>query len=187
MTDERHGSHDDGKLLYCSFCGKSQHEVRKLIAGPSVFICDECIELCNDIIRDEIAAEPSGAAKRELPAPKEIREMLDQYVIGQDSAKKILAVAAGAEPKIVHVPSDLISAYDPEWGAGLLGDKAHSAVFDNTKIKQFVPDYNCEVMWAEGLRRSLAWFASHPEFQTVDDTANSLWERIITAYESAFV
>ena len=81
------------KLLYCSFCGKSQHEVRKLIAGPSVFICDECIELCNDIIRDEIAAEPAGTAKRELPAPKEIRDMLDQYVIGQDSAKKILAVA----------------------------------------------------------------------------------------------
>jgi ATP-dependent Clp protease ATP-binding subunit ClpX len=80
-------------LLYCSFCGKSQHEVKKLIAGPSVFVCDECIELCNDIIRDEIAAEPAGASKRELPAPKEIREMLDQYVIGQDSAKKILAVA----------------------------------------------------------------------------------------------
>ena len=91
MADKKSGSSE--KLLYCSFCGKSQHEVKKLIAGPSVFICDECIELCNDIIRDEIAAEPAGAAKRELPAPKEIREMLDQYVIGQDSAKKILAVA----------------------------------------------------------------------------------------------
>ena len=91
MADKKSGSGE--KLLYCSFCGKSQHEVKKLIAGPSVFICDECIELCNDIIRDEIAAEPAGSAKRELPAPKEIREMLDQYVIGQDSAKKILAVA----------------------------------------------------------------------------------------------
>ena len=91
MAEKKSGSGE--KLLYCSFCGKSQHEVKKLIAGPSVFICDECIELCNDIIRDEIAAEPEGAPKRELPAPREIREMLDQYVIGQDSAKKILAVA----------------------------------------------------------------------------------------------
>ncbi len=82
------------KLLYCSFCGKSQHEVRKLIAGPSVFICDECIELCNDIIREEGAtAESSRADKNKLPTPHEIRQILDQYVIGQDLAKKILSVA----------------------------------------------------------------------------------------------
>ena len=82
------------KLLYCSFCGKSQHEVRKLIAGPSVFICDECIELCNDIIREEIQGDKSGkGAKSDLPVPHEIRGILDQYVIGQDTAKKILSVA----------------------------------------------------------------------------------------------
>jgi ATP-dependent Clp protease ATP-binding subunit ClpX len=82
------------KLLYCSFCGKSQHEVRKLIAGPSVFICDECIELCNDIIREETSTDRGGkGAKSDLPTPHEIREILDQYVIGQDQAKKILAVA----------------------------------------------------------------------------------------------
>jgi ATP-dependent Clp protease ATP-binding subunit ClpX len=82
------------KLLYCSFCGKSQHEVRKLIAGPSVFICDECIELCNDIIREESHAETTGkGAKSDLPVPHEIRDILDQYVIGQDTAKKILSVA----------------------------------------------------------------------------------------------
>jgi ATP-dependent Clp protease ATP-binding subunit ClpX len=82
------------KLLYCSFCGKSQHEVRKLIAGPSVFICDECIELCNDIIREETQGENSSkGAKSDLPVPHEIRGILDQYVIGQDVAKKILAVA----------------------------------------------------------------------------------------------
>ena len=82
------------KLLYCSFCGKSQHEVRKLIAGPSVFICDECIELCNDIIREESHAETAGkGVKSDLPVPHEIRESLDQYVIGQDIAKKILSVA----------------------------------------------------------------------------------------------
>ena len=82
------------KLLYCSFCGKSQHEVRKLIAGPSVFICDECIELCNDIIRKETQSEHgSRSAKSDLPVPREIRAILDQYVIGQDIAKKILSVA----------------------------------------------------------------------------------------------
>src|ERR1700743_3769688 len=83
------------KLLYCSFCGKSQHEVKKLIAGPSVFICDECIDLCNEIIRDEAGSAGAGAAiaKSDLPSPQEIREILDQYVIGQERAKKILAVA----------------------------------------------------------------------------------------------
>jgi ATP-dependent Clp protease ATP-binding subunit ClpX len=83
------------KVLYCSFCGKSQHEVKKLIAGPSVFICDECIELCNDIIRDEVPAETGStkAGKSELPVPSEIKASLDQYVIGQDYAKRTLSVA----------------------------------------------------------------------------------------------
>jgi len=90
MADKTSGD----KLLYCSFCGKSQHEVRKLIAGPSVFICDECIELCNDIIREEGAtADTARADKNKLPTPHEIRQILDQYVIGQDLAKKILSVA----------------------------------------------------------------------------------------------
>jgi len=82
------------KLLYCSFCGKSQHEVRKLIAGPSVFICDECIELCNDIIREEGQGDQgTRGARSDLPVPHEIRVILDQYVIGQEQAKKILSVA----------------------------------------------------------------------------------------------
>src|SRR5208282_4046626 len=90
MTEKNTGE----KLLYCSFCGKSQHEVRKLIAGPSVFICDECIELCNDIIREETQGEQGGkSTKGDLPVPREIREILDQYVIGQNTAKKILSVA----------------------------------------------------------------------------------------------
>ncbi len=92
MSDDNHGKNEDGKLLYCSFCGKSQHEVRKLIAGPSVFICDECVELCNDIIREEL--EDSGEPGRDkLPKPQEINDILDEYVIGQRRAKKVLAVA----------------------------------------------------------------------------------------------
>jgi ATP-dependent Clp protease ATP-binding subunit ClpX len=81
------------KVLYCSFCGKSQHEVKKLIAGPSVFICDECIDLCTDIIQEEIAKLPKADGDESLPTPHQIRENLDQYVIGQDHAKKTLAVA----------------------------------------------------------------------------------------------
>jgi ATP-dependent Clp protease ATP-binding subunit ClpX len=91
---EKKGSSSE-KILYCSFCGKSQHEVKKLIAGPSVFICDECIELCNDIIRDEVAAESDQTrpSRGDLPTPAEIKSSLDQYVIGQDTAKRTLSVA----------------------------------------------------------------------------------------------
>src|SRR5690625_2930747 len=92
MTDRDKGRDDGGKLLYCSFCGKSQHEVRKLIAGPSVFVCDECVELCNDIIREEMQ-EKTASAGSKLPKPHEIKAALDEYVIGQEHAKKVLAVA----------------------------------------------------------------------------------------------
>ncbi|WP_028079239.1 ATP-dependent Clp protease ATP-binding subunit ClpX [Solimonas soli] len=91
MTNEtRSGGAHSGRVLYCSFCGKSEHEVRKLIAGPSVYICDECVDLCNDIIREEVHAKPQTKG---LPKPHEIRAVLDEYVIGQDTAKKILSVA----------------------------------------------------------------------------------------------
>ncbi len=94
MSDDRYNKGDDnGKLLYCSFCGKSQHEVRKLIAGPSVFVCDECVDLCNDIIREEIQEKESDSTTRKLPIPEEIKNTLDEYVIGQESAKKVLSVA----------------------------------------------------------------------------------------------
>jgi ATP-dependent Clp protease ATP-binding subunit ClpX len=97
MADNNHTGRGDGKgekLLYCSFCGKSQHEVRKLIAGPSVFVCDECVELCNDIIREEVQEEKNAAnAKKKFPTPREIHQILDEYVIGQSDAKKVLSVA----------------------------------------------------------------------------------------------
>jgi ATP-dependent Clp protease ATP-binding subunit ClpX len=97
-TESRSGSHN-GRVLYCSFCGKSEHEVRKLIAGPSVYICDECVDLCNDIIREEVHAKP---AQKGLPKPQEIRAVLDEYVIGQDQAKKILSVAVYNHYKRLH-------------------------------------------------------------------------------------
>ena len=93
MADKK-GASSSEKTLYCSFCGKSQHEVKKLIAGPSVFICDECIDLCNDIIREEVPADDAaGEARGDLPTPADIKANLDNYVIGQEKAKRILSVA----------------------------------------------------------------------------------------------
>jgi ATP-dependent Clp protease ATP-binding subunit ClpX len=114
MTDDTRGrSTDDGKLLYCSFCGKSQHEVRKLIAGPSVFVCDECVELCNDIIREELE-DRAEKSRDKLPKPTEIKQVLDSYVIGQERAKRVLAVAVYNHYKRLQTRSGTKSKDDVE-------------------------------------------------------------------------
>ncbi len=95
---------DEDKALYCSFCNKNQHDVRKLIAGPGVFVCDECVALCNDIIKEEISGTPDQQAVEELPTPLQIKEALDEYVIGQPYAKKALAVAVYNHYKRQNVP-----------------------------------------------------------------------------------
>lgn len=105
MSDDLDNGNDGEKILYCSFCGKSQHEVRKLIAGPSVFICDECVDLCNDIIREEIQDAPVELESK-LPTPKEIKHFLDDYVIGQESAKRVLSVAVYNHYKRLNTSHD---------------------------------------------------------------------------------
>lgn len=109
MSDKKKsgGREDNGKLLYCSFCGKSQHEVRKLIAGPSVFICDECVELCNDIIREEIQEVSEQDSASKLPTPREIDEHLNEYVIGQNKAKRVLSVAVYNHYKRLQSDTDI--------------------------------------------------------------------------------
>ena len=121
-----------------------------------------------------------------LGSPKAIGEafqITSDQVLSWDQIHLEAYQALGLEPNVIHIPSDFIARYDDGAVGSLIGDKSNSVVFDNSKIKSFVSDYKCEVNWAEGVRRSLAWFGAHPEFQIVDDEANMLWDRIIAAYE----
>jgi len=113
-------------------------------------------------------------------------QITSDQVLSWDQIHLEVYQALGLEPNVVHIPSDLIAAYWPPATGSLIGDKSNSVVFDNSKIKRFVPDYLCEVDWAEGVRRSLAWFEAHPEFQTIDREMNSLWDQMISSYERAW-
>jgi len=107
-------------------------------------------------------------------------------VLSWNQAYQEVARALGVEVEVVHISSDLIAAYDEQALGSLIGDKANSVVFDNSKVKRFVPDFECNVPWAEGVRRAIAWFEANPSRQTIDHAANQLWDTIIAAYEAAF-
>ena len=137
MSNERNGKGEDGKLLYCSFCGKSQHEVRKLIAGPSVFVCDECVELCNDIIREEMQDKTTTGGDK-LPKPHEINDVLNEYVIGQNRAKRVLSVAVYNHYKRLEVQ-----------------DKKDEVELSKSKILLIGPTGSGKTLLAETLARLL--------------------------------
>jgi nucleoside-diphosphate-sugar epimerase len=113
-------------------------------------------------------------------------QITSDEVLTWNQAYEEVGRALGVELNIVHIASDLIAAYDDHALGSLIGDKVNSVVFDNSKIKRFVSDYDCKVSWAEGIRRSLAWFEADPDRQTIDQQANQLWDTIISAYERAF-
>ncbi len=113
-------------------------------------------------------------------------QITSDQVLSWDQIYLEVYQALGLEPNVIHIPSDLIAKYWSEAEGGLIGDKSNSVVFDNSKIKRFVPDFVCEVDWADGLRRTLAWFEKYPEFQTIEYEMNPVWDHIIAAYERAF-
>ena len=113
-------------------------------------------------------------------------QITSDEVLTWNQAYEEVGRALGVELDIVHIASDLIAKYDQHALGSLIGDKVSSVVFDNSKIKRFVPDYDCKVFWAEGVRRALAWFEAEPSRQTIDEEANQLWNRIIVAYEKAY-
>ena len=123
-----------------------------------------------------------------LGNPKAIGEafqITSDQVLSWDQIHLEAYQALSLEPNVIHIPSDFIARHDEHAIGSLIGDKSNSVVFDNSKIRRFVPEFHCEVKWADGLRGSLAWFDAHPEFQTVDHEADALWEKIISAYERA--
>ena len=146
MTDHTGGKSEDGKLLYCSFCGKSQHEVRKLIAGPSVFICDECVDLCNDIIREEVSDDSADEESQRLPKPHEIKHTLDDYVIGQERAKRVLSVA-------VYNHYKRLRSGDAKPGKG--GKKGEDIELGKSNILLIGPTGSGKTLLAETLARLL--------------------------------
>jgi nucleoside-diphosphate-sugar epimerase len=116
----------------------------------------------------------------------EIFQITSDEVLTWDQIYLEVFNALGVEPKMIHIPADLIASYWPDAIGSLIGDKMNSVVFDNGKIKKFVPDFKCEISWAEGLRRSINWHKAHPEFQTVDGELDGLFDKMIAAIGNAY-
>ena len=157
---------------------------------------DESISLCQlpRYVRKEAALEPSPIREsarlrfvpfsRLLPLSFKAHNDTSDEVLSWNQITETIAAAAGLEPQIMHIPSDFIAAVEPELGPGLLGDKSHSLVFDNSKIKRFVPGWEAVVPFAEGVARSLAWFEADPSRKAIDEKWSAQLDRIVTAYET---
>jgi nucleoside-diphosphate-sugar epimerase len=114
-------------------------------------------------------------------------QITSDQVLSWDQIYLEVYQALGLEPNVVHIPSDLIAHHWHDAVGSLIGDKSNSVVFDNSKIKRLVPDFVCEVDWADGVRRALAWFEAHPDFQTIEQEMNGVWDQIIASYERAWL
>jgi nucleoside-diphosphate-sugar epimerase len=178
-------SHTYGEtVIPTALSGQDYTVVDRMLRGKSVIVHDDGESLWTMTHNTDFAQAFAGILGN-AEAVGESFHITSDEVMTWNRLTETLGAAAGLEPRIVHIPSGFIAAIDPELGEGLLGDKAHSLVFDNTKIKRFVPDFEAVVPFAEGIARSLAWFDADPARKVVDEERNALLDRIVDAYEAA--
>jgi nucleoside-diphosphate-sugar epimerase len=167
-----------------ALAGQDYTVVDRMLRGKNVIVHDDGESLWTMTHNTDFARAFAGILGN-ADAVGESFHITSDEALTWNRITETVAAVAGLEPRIVHIPSDFIAAIDPELGEGLLGDKAHSLVFDNTKIKRFVPDFEAVVPFAEGIARSLAWFDADPARKVVDEERNALLDRIVAAYEAA--